>query len=93
VAGGLSRAEVAAIARPGPAEDTPASLRRAWARMALLVLYFGPSNLLQPEASFAAISNRLFVGPVVETLVYSKVGGALGPASKAGRSRAWGGAG
>ncbi len=40
--------------------------------MALLVLYFGPGNLLTPEDSFAAISNRLFCGPVVETLVYSK---------------------
>jgi hypothetical protein len=73
VAGGLSAAEVEAIARKGPVEGTREDLRRAWARMALLVLYFGPSNLLQPEASFAAISNRLFVGPVVETLVYSKV--------------------
>lgn len=41
--------------------------------MALLVLYFGPGDLLTPEASFAAISGRLFVGPVVETLVYSKI--------------------
>ena len=41
--------------------------------MALLVLYFSPSNLLTPEQSFAAISSRLMVGPVVETLVYSKV--------------------
>lgn len=41
--------------------------------MALLVLYFGPSDLLTPEESFAAFSNRLMVGPVVETLVYSKI--------------------
>ncbi len=73
VAGGLSREEVKAIARPEPVEDSRAARRRGWARMALLVLYFGPSNLLQPDASFAAISNKLFVGPVVETLVYSKV--------------------
>ncbi len=41
--------------------------------MALLVLYFGPGDLLTPQESFAAISGRLFVGPVVETLVYSKI--------------------
>jgi hypothetical protein len=49
-----------------------------WMRMALLVLYFGPGNLLEPEASFDALSKRLIVGPVVETLVYSKVKAAVG---------------
>ncbi|PNW73530.1 hypothetical protein CHLRE_13g562750v5 [Chlamydomonas reinhardtii] len=73
VAGGRSRAEVAAIARPEPVEDSREARRKGWARMALLVLYFGPGDLLTPEASFAAISGRLFVGPVVETLVYSKI--------------------
>lgn len=33
------------------------------------------ADLLTPQESFAAISNRLLVGPVVQTLVYSKVGG------------------
>ncbi len=41
--------------------------------MCLLVLYFSPGNLLQPDASFEAISDRLICPPVVETLVYSKV--------------------
>ncbi|GIM12716.1 hypothetical protein Vretimale_15892, partial [Volvox reticuliferus] len=73
ISGGRTQQEVAAIAQPGPVEDTPEARRKGWQRMALLVLYFGPSNLLTPEDSFAAISNRLIVGPVVETLVYSKV--------------------
>jgi hypothetical protein len=41
--------------------------------MSLLVLYFSPSDLLTPDASFEAISNTLIVPPVVETLVYSKI--------------------
>jgi hypothetical protein len=45
--------------------------------MSLLVLYFNPSNLLEPDASFEALSNRLIVPPVVETLVYSKFRGAV----------------
>lgn len=43
-----------------------------WKRMCLLVLYFNPFDLLTPDASFDAISKRLIVGPVVETLVYNK---------------------
>jgi len=77
IAGGRSAAEVAQIARDGPAEDSEEARRRGWMRMALLVLYFGPGDLLTPEASFNALSNRLMVGPVVETLVYSKVRGAV----------------
>mmetsp|Transcript_5307 Transcript_5307/g.11605 ORF Transcript_5307/g.11605 Transcript_5307/m.11605 type:complete len:498 (+) Transcript_5307:51-1544(+) len=73
IAGDRTREEVAAIAKPGPAEDTEESRRKGWKRMALLVLYFNPSNILEPDESFAAISNRLIVGPVVETLVYSKI--------------------
>ncbi|GLC37188.1 hypothetical protein PLESTB_000989400 [Pleodorina starrii] len=73
ISGGRSPGEVAAIAQPGPVEDSREARRKGWQRMALLVLYFGPSNLLTPEESFAAISNRLIVGPVVETLVYSKI--------------------
>lgn len=72
ISGGRSAEEVRAIAQQGPVEDTPENRRKGWRRMALLVLYFGPGNLLTPEDSFAAISNRLFCGPVVETLVYSK---------------------
>ncbi|GBF99275.1 hypothetical protein Rsub_12035 [Raphidocelis subcapitata] len=73
IAGGKSREEVAAIAKEGYPEDTPENRRLGWQRMCLLVLYFSPSDLLTPQASFAAISNRLLVGPVVQTLVYSKV--------------------
>ena len=46
--------------------------------MSLLVLYFSPSDLLTPDASFEAISERLIVPPVVETLVYSKVKTSVG---------------
>ncbi|MEW5300581.1 MAG: hypothetical protein WDW36_003500 [Sanguina aurantia] len=73
VSGGLSGEEVAAIARPEEVENTRESRRRGWMRMALLVLYFSPSNLLRPEESFAAVSNRLMVAPVVESLVYSRL--------------------
>ena len=53
-----------------------------WRRMSLLVLYFSPSDLLTPDASFEAISNRLIVPPVVETLVYSKIRASVRVASE-----------
>lgn len=97
--------------QPASHPTLPPAITTGWKRMALLVLYFGPSNLLEPEvrawclrppcllmgsvaasarilpqpcttrsmhtpyvqASFDAVSNRLIVGPVVETLVYNKV--------------------
>ncbi|KAG2498386.1 hypothetical protein HYH03_003645 [Edaphochlamys debaryana] len=71
--GGKTKQEVEAIAKTGPVEDTPENLRKGWMRMVLLVLYFGPSNLLTPEESFAAVSQRLMVGPVVRELVYNRV--------------------
>jgi hypothetical protein len=40
--------------------------------MALQILYFVPGNLLNPESSFQALSERLVVSPVLQTLVYSK---------------------
>ena len=40
--------------------------------MALQILYFVPGNLLNPDASFQALSERLVVSPVLQTLVYSK---------------------
>lgn len=43
-----------------------------WKRMALQILYFVPGNLLNPESSFRALSERLVVSPVLQTLVYSK---------------------
>jgi hypothetical protein len=53
LAGGRSREEIRAVARDGPAEDTPESLRRGWQRMSLLVLYFNPSGGLAFGASSA----------------------------------------
>eukprot|EP00877_Chromochloris_zofingiensis_P000565 jgi/Chrzof1/10509/Cz05g01130.t1 len=73
VAGGRSRQEVAAVARDGPVEDNEENRRLSWQRMSLLVLYFGPSDLLTPQESFDAISKRVLVGPVVRTLVYNKI--------------------
>ena len=43
-----------------------------WKRMALQILYFVPGNLLNPDASFQALTERLVVSPVLQTLVYSK---------------------
>ena len=42
--------------------------RLGWQRNALQALYFGPSNLLDPEESWKGITNRLIVAPVVSTL-------------------------
>lgn len=38
--------------------------------MALQILYFVPYNLLQPAASFAAVSEKLLVSPVLKKLVF-----------------------
>ena len=48
-------------------------LRLGWQRNALQALYFGPSNLLDPEQSWARITNKLLVAPVVSTLVYENI--------------------
>ena len=45
IAGGKTRAQVAAIAKQGPPEDTPENRRLGWQRMCLLVLYFSPSGV------------------------------------------------
>ena len=42
-----------------------------WQRMALQILYFVPHNLLQPARSFAAVSQKLLVSPVLKKLVFS----------------------
>ena len=39
--------------------------------MALQILYFVPHNLLQPARSFAAISQKLLVSPVLKKLVFA----------------------
>jgi hypothetical protein len=44
-----------------------------WERMVLQILFLGPSNLLEPNASFAQMSQKLIVSPIVKTLVFSKV--------------------
>ena len=40
--------------------------------MVLLILYFVPFDLLTPQESFDAVSEKLFVSPVVRTLVFTK---------------------
>lgn len=52
--------------------NTSIVLLTGWKRMALQILYFVPGNLLNPESSFKALSERLVVSPVLQTLVYSK---------------------
>ncbi|KAE8697480.1 T4P13.26 protein isoform 2 [Hibiscus syriacus] len=44
-----------------------------WERMVLQILLLGPSNLLEPKASFAQMSQKFIVSPIVKTLVFSKV--------------------
>lgn len=44
-----------------------------WERMVLQILFLGPSNLLEPTASFEQMSQKLIVSPIVRTLVFSKV--------------------
>jgi hypothetical protein len=63
---------VAAIARRGVVPDSPETRSLGWIRMSLLVLYFNPADILLPMPSFDALRDRLMVGPVLETLVYSK---------------------
>lgn len=41
--------------------------------MVLQILFLGPSNLLEPNASFEQMSQKLIVSPIVKTLVFSKV--------------------
>lgn len=40
--------------------------------MVLLILYFVPWDLLTPQESFDAVANKLFVSPVLRTLVFTK---------------------
>lgn len=49
------------------------SFGAGWERMVLQILFLGPSNLLEPNASFAQMSQKLIVSPIVKTLVFSKV--------------------
>ncbi|GMH33802.1 hypothetical protein BSKO_01636 [Bryopsis sp. KO-2023] len=71
--GDMTKEEVKAKTVPGEVDDTPANRKRGWMRTALLVLYFGPYNLLQPQASFRAIADKWIVSPVIRILVYSRI--------------------
>lgn len=54
-----------------PKELTPAVKELGWRRMALQILYIVPGDLRDPSKGFKAIANRLIVGPILKTLVFS----------------------
>ncbi|WVZ99212.1 hypothetical protein U9M48_044541 [Paspalum notatum var. saurae] len=56
-----------------PVIDNKLNRQKGWERMVLQILFLGPSNLLEPNASFAQMSQKLIVSPIVKTLVFSKV--------------------
>ncbi|XP_078176179.1 lysine-tRNA ligase [Carex rostrata] len=56
-----------------PVVDNTLNQQKGWERMVLQILFLGPSNLLEPKASFAQMSQKLIVSPIVKTLVFSKV--------------------
>ncbi|KAL3624038.1 hypothetical protein CASFOL_032854 [Castilleja foliolosa] len=56
-----------------PVVDSKMNLQKGWERMVLQILFLGPSNLLEPNASFSQMSEKLIVSPIVKTLVFSKV--------------------
>ncbi|KAH6830366.1 lysine-tRNA ligase [Perilla frutescens var. hirtella] len=56
-----------------PVVDNMMSRQKGWERMVLQILFLGPSNLLEPNASFSQMSQKLIVSPIVKTLVFSKV--------------------
>ncbi len=72
-AGGRSRAEVAAIARDGPAEDTAESLRRGWQRMCLLVLYFQPFGALPASGCRVGVQTLAGLGPCSRSALFGPV--------------------
>ncbi|KAH0436597.1 hypothetical protein IEQ34_026379 [Dendrobium chrysotoxum] len=56
-----------------PVVDNSSNRQKGWERMVLQILFLGPSNLLEPSASFSQMSRKLIVSPIVKTLVFSKV--------------------
>ncbi|XP_042443037.1 uncharacterized protein LOC122028085 [Zingiber officinale] len=56
-----------------PVVDNKLNRQKGWERMVLQILFLGPSNLLEPTASFSQMSQKLIVSPIVKTLVFSKV--------------------
>lgn len=55
-----------ALEEVDPDADFEGAIKRGWSRMALQSLYFGPSDLLQPDESFEAIRGKLTVSPVLK---------------------------
>ncbi|KAK1297015.1 hypothetical protein QJS10_CPB15g01329 [Acorus calamus] len=56
-----------------PVVDNKLNRQKGWERMVLQILFLGPSNLLEPTASFSQMSQKLIVSPIIKTLVFSKV--------------------
>eukprot|EP00250_Pteridium_aquilinum_P000421 c10462_g1_i1 orf=147-1571(+) len=56
-----------------PIVDNERTRQRGWERMVLQILFLGPSDLLEPKKSFAQISQKLIVSPIIKTLVFNKV--------------------
>lgn len=56
-----------------PVIDNEKTRQKGWERMVLQILFLGPSNLLEPERSFAKMSKKLIVSPIIKTLVFNKV--------------------
>lgn len=54
-----------------PTELTQAVKDLGWRRMALQILYIVPGDLRDPTAGFKAVANKLIVGPILKTLVFS----------------------
>jgi hypothetical protein len=54
-----------------PKELTPAVRDLGWRRMALQILYIVPGDLRDPSRGFKAVANRLIVGPILKTLVFT----------------------
>jgi hypothetical protein len=48
-----------------PVRDTPSNRLLGWQRICLLVSFFGPSSLYDPQESFDTYAGRPFVFPVV----------------------------
>uniref|UniRef100_A0A7N0SW89 T4P13.26 protein n=1 Tax=Kalanchoe fedtschenkoi TaxID=63787 RepID=A0A7N0SW89_KALFE len=56
-----------------PVVDNKMNRQKGWERMVLQILFLGPSNLLEPNATFSQMSQKLIVSPIVKTLVFNKV--------------------
>jgi len=54
-----------------PTELTSAVRDLGWRRMAMQILYIVPGNLRDPSMGFKAVANKLIVGPILKTLVFS----------------------